>query len=473
MERFDKTPLLKQEAMIGSSKLLFEIICFCFAVFTILMANNVFLSIALLVPFLLLKDRFTVSLLVVLPVIETAQMITTDVTITKIISIFLGLIFLTEIIVQGKFFFDRGFVYLLFVFSMVILGLFIALTSMNFGPMIDWNYEAVISENLASISILLFTAVFYLLIRTIDLPFVVKNLSVASKSISISIITITVYFVTHGNMSFKWSSTITRLSFTNADPNNYASMLAILSVFALYLIYSPNSKAWSIVGIISYVAAFYSVYLTFSRGGLLTFIFALVLSTLTFARKDKGRLKVIFFVLLFLIIIIVLFKTGMISSVALYERFFGKSSSGSLSNFTSGRSDLWKAGLSIIWKRPVFGFGGSYYSSMFINLQEVGMPLVFHNLFLEILVQYGLVGFTIFFLIIVRTFRGYVLTLRFYKRRGKDSERILLLPFICLFTGLFAGLSLSWQWKEMLWYFIAICLGTTDLLVMRQTHEKT
>jgi len=472
MERFDKTLLLKQETVTDSSKSLFEIICFCFAVFAILIANNVFFSIALTIPFLFLRDRFTVSLLAVLPVIKTVQIVTTGLTIIKLISIFFGIIFVTEIIVQDKFFFDHGFVYLLSFFSTVMLGFLIALTSMNFGPIIDWNYAAVISQNLAVISILLFTTVFYLFIRVRGLPFVVKSLSVASKSISISIIVITMYFVTRGNTPSNWWNVITRLSFTNADPNDYASLLSILSVFSLHLIYSPNSKIWSVVGVISYMLAFYSVYLTFSRGGLLTLIFAFVLSTITFARKGNETLKAMFFVLLFLIIVIALSKTGVISSAAVYERFFGKYSSGNLSNFTSGRSDLWKAGLSVIWERPIFGFGGSQYSSLFVNLEKVGRPNVFHNLFLEILVQYGLAGFTIFFLIIARTFRGYFLILRFYKR-GKDPEGILLLPFICLFTGLFAGLSLSWQWREMLWYFIAICLGVTDLLTMRRSHEKT
>ncbi len=56
-----------------------------------------------------------------------------------------------------------------------------------------------------------------------------------------------------------------------------------------------------------------------------------------------------------------------------------------------------------------------------------------------ILEQGGLVGFTTFFLTIGKTFQGYFLTLRFYKR-GKNPEGILLLPFICFFTGLFAGL---------------------------------
>lgn len=472
MERFDRTFLLKPKTLTDSSKLLFEIICFCFAIFAILMANNVFFSIALIVPFLFLRDRFTVSLLAVLPVVETVQIVTTGLTITKLISIFLGIIFAMEIITQDKFFFDRGFVYLLSFFSTIILGILITLTSMNFGPLIDWNYAAVISENLAPISILLFTVVFYLFIRARGLPFVVKNLSVASKSISISIIIITVYFVTRGNASSNWWNIITRLSFKNADPNEYASLISILSVFTLYLIYSPNSRAWSIVGVISYVTAFYSVYLTFSRGGLLTFIFAFVVSTITFARKGKRTLKAMSFVLLFFIIIIVLSKTGVISLAAVYERFFGKYNSGSFSSFTTGRSDFWKAGLSAIWEKPIFGFGGSEYSSRFINLQELRRPNVFHNLFLEILVQYGLVGLTIFFLIVARTFRGYFLTLRFYKR-GKDPEGILLLPFMCLFTGLFAGLSLSWQWREMLWYFIAICLGVTDLLTTHRAHEKT
>jgi len=39
----------------------------------------------------------------------------------------------------------------------------------------------------------------------------------------------------------------------------------------------------------------------------------------------------------------------------------------------------------------------------------------------------------------------------------KDS--ILLIPYIYLSLMLFAGLALSWQWRELLWYLIGICLA--------------
>ncbi len=140
------------------------------------MANNVFSSIALIVPFLFLRDRFAISLFAVIPVIETAQIVITGATITKLISIFLGTIFVMGIILQDKFFFDGGFLYLLSFLSTIILSFLIALTSMNFGPIIDWNYVAVISENLVPVFILLFTAVFYLFIRARGLPFTLKSL---------------------------------------------------------------------------------------------------------------------------------------------------------------------------------------------------------------------------------------------------------------------------------------------------------
>jgi len=96
------------------------------------MTNNVFFSIALIVPFLFLRDRFAISLFAVIPVIETAQIVTTGATITKLISIFFGIIFATEIISQNKFFFNHGFSYLLSFFITVMLSSLIALTSMNF-----------------------------------------------------------------------------------------------------------------------------------------------------------------------------------------------------------------------------------------------------------------------------------------------------------------------------------------------------
>ena len=53
----------------------------------------------------------------------------------------------------------------------------------------------------------------------------------------------------------------------------------------------------------------------------------------------------------------------------------------------------------------------------------------------------------------------------------KDS--ILLIPFISLSLMLFAGLALSWQWRELLWYLIGICLskGSLDQVFVNSREE--
>lgn len=51
----------------------------------------------------------------------------------------------------------------------------------------------------------------------------------------------------------------------------------------------------------------------------------------------------------------------------------------------------------------------------------------------------------------------------------KDS--ILLIPYIYLSLMLFAGLALSWQWRELLWYLIALWLSSRSAVKCKTFGE--
>ena len=78
--------------------------------------------------------------------------------------------------------------------------------------------------------------------------------------------------------------------------------------------------------------------------------------------------------------------------------------------------------------------------------------------YLEVLIQYSIIGLLVFLAILIRVFKDMLVV---FEQRSLMSQEhsILLIPYISLSLMLFAGLALSWPWRELLWYFIALCLS--------------
>ncbi len=72
------------------------------------------------------------------------------------------------------------------------------------------------------------------------------------------------------------------------------------------------------------------------------------------------------------------------------RRFFGKHVRGDVSALTAGRTDWAASTLNSIAERPFLSFGGSTYASRWVNYQNTGISAVMHNIYLEILIQYGI-----------------------------------------------------------------------------------
>ena len=100
-----------------------------------------------------------------------------------------------------------------------------------------------------------------------------------------ALIIISSYFITIGSEATSWWIVVPRLTFKGTDANEFPSIIAAIGIFPLYLILKGKTKAEVVIGIISTVLVYYSVFLTLSRGGTLTLIFSIILTFLFFLRK--------------------------------------------------------------------------------------------------------------------------------------------------------------------------------------------
>ena len=387
------------------------------------------------------------------PLVETVLIVTEGLTITKMLAFFFIFLFIFSII-QNNIIVDKR-VALLFAYLLVtIVGLFNAISFGEFLAFINWDYESILSDNLSNIPKVMFGMGMLLFIRNEGYQFLKENLMHATKLIPISLIVISIYFITTGYEASSWWNLGLRMTFKGADPNEFSAILITLGAFSFYLVLKSVSKLWAFVGIVSAILVIYSVFATASRGGILTLVFTSIFTLILFSNRNFKRSILVVFVLIFSVL--ALFYSNLIDFNFIYERFFGKYVT-DISSLTAGRTDWWKAAFEAFKQKPLFGYGGSRSASLWINFNMYGKAMVMHNLFVEILVQYGVVGLTIFLFLIIRVLADLRNLLKLNKKHTTDIT-YLLIPFISLATMLFAGLALSWQWRELLWYLIPLCL---------------
>lgn len=444
----------------------FKIIIFLLIVLQGLILNNTIMTFIGFIFIFFLEKRFLLSIILVTPIIETVLVVREGFTITKIIVIFFIFYFLYVIIEENAKIIDKRSSLLFAYLFIVIIGLFNAVAFGEFLPFINWNYKEILSENLISfIPKILFTFFLYSYIKAKGYNYLRDNLRYACFLMTGALIIISVYFITIGSEATSWWNIAQRLTFKGTDANEFASIIAAIGIFPLFLILKGKTKAEVVIGIISTVLVYYSIFLTLSRGGTLTLIFSIILTFFVFSKKNIKR---IFFVLsIGIIIFIILLNFEIVDFSPLYERFFGEETS-DISSFTSGRVDWWVSGIKAIKQRPILGFGGSSSVSLWITFTTYGRSYVMHNLFMEILVQYGILGLSVFLWLIVRILKDFKQLIS-KLNKGQLKDDVFLIPFISALAMLFASLSLSWQWRELLWYFISICLGIGNLI---QLHSK-
>ena len=178
------------------------------------------------------------------------------------------------------------------------------------------------------------------------------------------------------------------------DPNY------VCAYFAFGVIFSLNRIIWNkriflkIGGVFELCLYVLVVFLTGSRGGFLAILSAIGLYIITFSKNEEKYIaaKIICFIFVFIAINIIF--DNLPEKLRMRFSFDSVADSGG-----SGRMELWKNAIDIfksanIFKK-VFGFGTGtvMYNMLQLNYSRAD---VVHNIFLEILVELGIIGLVIY-----------------------------------------------------------------------------
>lgn len=168
------------------------------------------------------------------------------------------------------------------------------------------------------------------------------------------------------------------------NPNYLTAFINVAFFLVLYYILNSDSSLRKRFLLIAIIALFIvSEYLSGTRAALLTAGIITVLCM--FISKHNGARKRVLFIVLLIFIVLLLYHEDII---ALIDYFVGKRDIAD----DRGREIAWNIAFSIIEDNPFLGNGPGCWS----NFAQVGGIDYLHNIYLEIILDTGIIGFLVF-----------------------------------------------------------------------------
>ena len=234
------------------------------------------------------------------------------------------------------------------------------------------------------------------------------------------------------------------------DPNDLGMTLALAVPMAWYLgmTYHQPLSRWICRGYIP--LGLVAIGLTGSRGALIASVVALMIVPVSMTQLSPGRIMAAVFLL---------FISGAAAVTYIpttsWERFTatrGEAMAG-VGNLNS-RLVVWKMGLNAFSRRPVFGYGTSGFNWA-VRSQS-------HNSYLSVLVEQGIVGFTLYAMMFITVFIRVM--------RMPTMERRFAL--VLLATLGVAMLPLVWDDRKPVWVILALLTALAAALPVRTTAPQ-
>jgi O-antigen ligase len=186
------------------------------------------------------------------------------------------------------------------------------------------------------------------------------------------------------------------------DPNYFAQIAAVFVPISLERFMHEQRTANRLAALWCLVVSVLTVIITYSRGGLLAMVAGLIIYFLYYPPQ---RLQVIF-IILSIAALFSFLPQNYLDRLLTLTNLFGNSGTSKIEERSlQGRLSENLAALEMVKANPLFGVGLNSYKYLFpVYSKKLGLALVAtereaHNLYLEVLAETGIVGFSIFALV--------------------------------------------------------------------------
>jgi putative inorganic carbon (hco3(-)) transporter len=232
-----------------------------------------------------------------------------------------------------------------------------------------------------------------------------------------------------------------------------ANDLALTLVLALPIAWHLFLKRGRVVRSAAFtyvVLAPVAILLTASRGAFVAGIVALSIIPLTTGRRWIGVILAPF------VLVVLGITTMTVVPETSWNRILMIDQEMSEEGTLGGRAGIWSAGLQVFQERPLLGYGAGAYAPAVESL--LGRAISAHNALLAVLVEQGLVGFSVFVALLAACM--WVLW------HQPPAERVL---WAVLMSSWFVGvMSLGWQYRKITWFLFGL-LAAHETSLTRST----
>ena len=285
-----------------------------------------------------------------------------------------------------------------------------------------------------------------------------RNIFVIVGAITIGYV---LYFLAISNMV----SFLIRFSIFGANPIAFASLIAVIAGMIIVSLIHKNIKNW-LIYLPILVFLLLTIIMTGSRGPIVSLILGSLIYLLIFDRHYKNRIVMLVAVMIVSVLLIFILLPDNFTS-----RFL---------NYTTGDLVIQRDGVKsvstlamrwVYWKLSisewlksfrtiVVGIGAGGFSSLYILRDYRAYP---HNMFIEILLEFGLIGFSLIMLLFSKI--GQLLI-----RNVKYSEVSMywtIAALISFFAGQFSGNIAD---HRNMWMFLSLALVSSNISFNNMQH---
>ena len=415
------------------------------------MSDSTYILIVLL-PIVILDRSFLIPLLFTIPVVEGVY--ATDTTASNSESIAIAMlipVLAYDLLKNNKKMipFKVVALYLIFI-VMAIVGLIVYKRHHEISAAIaipsHMPYVPVLGRVLAKILKITFFLIYVKLLINYGKEYIYKALNLFRALSPYIIIVISGYTLLFGTVSQQFGGVI---HFGTASHGDFTASLDALCVFLYLALFERSNRYFEkFMALIAIAALLYLIMQMGSRNGLLSFVFVSVLGVFLVMRNRSWTFQLLIVGGAFIagVTSLYFFQDSPTIQRAIYE----------MTEENGGeRLDYWYAGGQALKDAPVLGQGGDETASLY----SVGKwspsveDHVMHNTFLEVAVEYGLLGL-LFYCIFVYTILRWGYKQVLYAIDTNDL--ILGTPAIAYTVSIMAGMFISRVWDTTLWYYLGL-----------------
>ena len=208
----------------------------------------------------------------------------------------------------------------------------------------------------------------------------------------------------------------------------------------------------------------YLITITASRSGLLAFM-GVVFGGFIYARHK---------VVLFIAAIILIAGVWSVMPDQYRQRYMTLSDMEDINQTSSGRIDIWEAGLRMIAARPILGVGAGAFSAA-AGSGEYGYSsyMQAHNLYIQLMATTGIIGFVVWFMFIYYLVKNLRIIIRAVKEQAREKWIMIycesfVISLIALFvSGLFGHNLYRYTWYMMAGLVVALVNVYGDRLSLK------